>query len=467
MATQTKNTVVADSRTRKYYVDSDSCEFLWIRRYGIDSSAVCLLYWLRQVGNEGLSEKAFFVKEIDTDLQRMRQLDFDDKDNTLTLVSARLEYNLTRAVLRYAYGQRYGFVNPYKAYNYYDVEKEDSTGRVVKYRGLFDISVEQPESNYDQTVIDKVRHDSIDEYLREIQPKGELFGKLKDMLAKADSISEHNRIVCNLERCRWRNRQPIKNTGKHIVVNIPAFHLYAYTGNGYNAEMDMKVVCGAVTTKTPQLSSKIEWMEINPQWVIPMSIIKKEVAQHAGDSSYFNRRRYNIYDKATNKIVSGQAVSRQMLLSGKYRIAQSGGTGNSLGRIVFRFKNNFSVFLHDTSTPSAFDRTVRALSHGCVRISKPFDLSQFVLDNPDEWLAERIRIAMGLPAETERGINYAKSHTPEEKKKLINWVKVAPAVPIHIIYYTLWYDKQGNVTKWPDIYAYDQLILNHLHTYLP
>jgi murein L,D-transpeptidase YcbB/YkuD len=74
---------------------------------------------------------------------------------------------------------------------------------------------------------------------------------------------------------------------------------------------------------------------------------------------------------------------------------------------------------------------------------------------------------MGLPAETERGINYAKSHTPEEKKKLINWVKVAPAVPIHIIYYTLWYDKQGNVTKWPDIYAYDQLILNHLQTYLP
>ena len=89
---------------------------------------------------------------------------------------------------------------------------------------------------------------------------------------------------------------------------------------------------------------------MNPQWVIPMSIIRKDVAGRAGDSSYFVRRRYQIYDASTGKTVSPGSLSSQMLASGRYRVAQSGGAGNALGRIVFRFKNKFAVYLHDTYT---------------------------------------------------------------------------------------------------------------------
>ena len=229
----------------------------------------------------------------------------------------------------------------------------------------------------------------------------------------------------------------------------------------------MRVVCGGVNTKTPQLSSNIEWMEANPQWVIPTSIIENEVARRAGDSAYFARNRYNIVDKSSGQTLDASQVSRQMLLSGKYRIAQKGGAGNSLGRIVFRFKNSFSVFLHDTSTPSAFQRDTRALSHGCVRVSKPFELARFVLDSPDEWLLDRIRIAMGLTPETEQGQQWILSHPdPESRNKIIGHITVSPRVPLFIIYYTLWPDEAGVLQTWPDVYGYDKVMWNQLKPYV-
>jgi murein L,D-transpeptidase YcbB/YkuD len=284
------------------------------------------------------------------------------------------------------------------------------------------------------------------------------------MLSQATDPAERQRIMVNMERSRWRRRQPLTDTGKRIVINIPAYHLYAY---GPGEMLDMRVVCGAFGTKTPQLSSNIEYMQVNPQWVIPKSIIDNEVARRAGDSAYFARNRYDIIDKTTNQTLDARHVSRQQLLSGNYRVAQKGGAGNSLGRIVFRFKNNFSVYLHDTSNPSAFQRLSRAMSHGCVRVAEPFELARFVLDSPDEWLLDRIRIAMGLSAETEQGIEWLQSHPDQEtRNKIIGYVPVSPRVPLYIIYYTLWPDENGVLQTWPDVYGYDKVMWNQLKAFV-
>jgi murein L,D-transpeptidase YcbB/YkuD len=159
-------------------------------------------------------------------------------------------------------------------------------------------------------------------------------------------------------------------------------------------------------------------------------------------------------------------VTRSMLLSGKYRVAQKSGDDNSLGRIVFRFKNKFSVFLHYTSSPSVFKRDSRSISHGCVRVERPFELANYVLDQPDEWLLDRIRISMGLRAETDRGRQYLRTHQDEDDHKLIGYVPVKPHVPLYIIYFTLWPDENGALQTWPDIYGYDKVVLQHLKPYL-
>ena len=464
VAADTGKTAVANT-VRQYYKGNNT--LLWVDRTGVDSKADTLVKWLHSVGELGIKERVFHVDEIECDMKRMRALDFDER-NTLSVIAARLEYNLTRAFTRYAAGQRFGFTDPYKLLNQLDVEKIDTaTGKVLKYRELFDIPMDRVSANFYKTLFRKIKNDSVDVCLNEVQPRGKYYQQMKEMLRKATG-EDRKRILCNMERGRWRLRNDIPEEGKHIIVNIPAYHLYAY---GPDSLLDMKVVCGNAKTKTPQLTSKIEWMEVNPQWVIPMSIIENDVAKRAGDTVYFNRNHYHILDRKTNKELPVTEVSQTMLLSGKYKVAQEGGAGNSLGRIIFRFKNNFSVFLHDTSNPGAFERSQRSISHGCVRVAKPFNLCEFVLgDEADEWLLDRIRISMGLNPRTQQGIRYLNEHAADHLKeghhKLVSYVPVKPGTPLYIIYYTLWTDENGTMRSWPDVYGYDKVMWEQLNYYM-
>ena len=455
----------ADRRLRDFYAQTDA-QLLWIDRAGIDHRADTLLTYLHQVSEIGFSEQAFYVGAIEHDLQLLRQLQFGEGAADINHVAARLECHLTKACLRYAYGYRYGFMNPSRVFNNLDPEekKDGESSQIVRYRGLFDVDMEKAPADYHLTVMGKIAHDSIAEYLTSIQPQNKFYHQLKCMLKDATTAEQRQRILCNMERTRWRLHNPIPETGKYIVVNIPAYHLYAY---GDDSLLHMRIVCGASKTKTPLLSSEIEWMEVNPQWVIPRSILEKDVVRHAGDSAYFARNRYNIFERATNKQMEISEVTQSMLLSGKYRVAQESGDDNSLGRLVFRFKNKFSVFLHYTSTPSVFKRDSRSISHGCVRVERPFELAHFVLDEPDEWLLDRIRISMGLKPASERGMKYLRAHQDEEDHKLIGYVPVKPHVPLYIIYYTLWPDETGALQTWPDVYGYDRVVIETLKPYLP
>jgi murein L,D-transpeptidase YcbB/YkuD len=106
------------------------------------------------------------------------------------------------------------------------------------------------------------------------------------------------------------------------------------------------------------------------------------------------------------------------------------------------------------------------LSHGCVRVAQPFELARFVLDTPDEWLLDRIRIAMGQSPETEQGMQWISSHPDQEaRNKIIGYVPVTPRVPLYIIYYTLWPDENGILQTWPDVYGYDRVMWNQLKTF--
>ena len=137
-----------------------------------------------------------------------------------------------------------------------------------------------------------------------------------------------------MDRRRWRETNRMGSAPKYVVVNVAAYHLWAVSPDSI---MDMRAACGAQKTKTPLLTSQITHMEVNPQWLIPHSIIKNDIAHHAGDSAYFARHRYFIADRKTGQRLTAGAVSRSQLLSGNYRVGQEGGQGNALGRIIFRF----------------------------------------------------------------------------------------------------------------------------------
>lgn len=439
-----------DRFIRDYYAGGGS--FLWIDRYGVDGRADTLMAALRTVGEMGFGDGMFFVDGIGRDLQLVRNLDFDEGDNTINKVMARLEYSLTAAYLRYTTGQKFGFVNPRNIFNRLDTVADTPPGQPTQYKRLFDIDIQRPGKDYFAMAVRQIDIDSIGEFLRRSQPGDTLYYILKSRL-KTAVRADRMRILCNMERLRWREAEERDTTGKRIVVNLPAYHLYAFGGG---EPLDMMVGCGTRKTKTPLLASEIERMEVNPVWNIPVSIIKNEVSHHAGDADYFERNRYRIIERESGEELAPEDVTADMLKSGRYRVAQDGGEGNSMGRIVFRFPNQFSVFLHDTSNPSVFLRSARSVSHGCVRVQKPFELAAFLLDEPDEWLLDRLRISMDIKPETERGKEYVKD--PERPVKLVSGLAVKPHVPLLITYYTIFPNEKGMLTTYPDIYDYDKVM---------
>ena len=161
-------------------------------------------------------------------------------------------------------------------------------------------------------------------------------------------------------------------------------------------------------------------------------------------------------------------MTSEQLMSGNLRVVQKGGAGNSLGRIVFRFPNNFSVYLHDTNNRGAFQRERRTLSHGCVRVQKPFDLACFLLPEADEWTLDQLRISMDIRPVTERGRNYVSAHADAPRPlRLIQYRDVTPKVPVYIVYFTAYPNPAtGKVESWPDLYNYDKAVVEEMGTFL-
>lgn len=434
---------VAEKRTRTYYREKNP--FLWIDRHGIDDRADSLIAYLEHVQETGISTSFYKLDKMKKDLEKLRQLNLTDEDD-INRVMARLEFNLTRAYMLYAVCQRFGYVNPTYTLNHCAVKDSDSTH--VTYFHVFDVGMSYAGDGYYQSIINKVKHDSVGNLLQSIQPKGKLYSRLLNELKRQDlSATERQKIICNLERCRWQVKDSPEKHNKYVMVNIPAFRLYAHDGDSV---LTMKVGCGKDNTRTPLLHSHIKRMDINPKWFVPKSIAKTI----AGRSGYLRRNNMYVMDRKEGKLPPERS-SYQRVMDGKQYIVQAGGPGNSLGRIIFRFDNNFSVYLHDTNSPWLFNSGRRAVSHGCVRVEKPYDLAVFLLKKKDEDLMERIKYSM-----TANLVENAEGQDDEliDQEKLISSVNVDPEVPVFLDYFTCYPSTSGTLNYYNDVYGYDRAI---------
>lgn len=245
-------------------------------------------------------------------------------------------------------------------------------------------------------------------------------GLAPDGIAGASTLAEVNRpaeeqirkIEVNVER--WR-RLPDDFGARHILVNIPGFRLDAMEDG--RSVLDMRVIVGRADTRTPVVSSAIEDVVLNPSWYVPKSIASKEIWPKG--RSYLRRNGFEVLPDG--------------------RLRQKPGPSNALGRAKFRFPNRFGVYLHDTSSPSLFDRAARALSHGCVRVERPEELAAWLLSDAPEWGEEAIQDVLGSGRE--------------------RMARLPEPVPVHIVYWTVWVDDAGTLRFGPDVYDQDRDVL--------
>ncbi|ANE56436.1 hypothetical protein AYM39_15445 [Methylomonas sp. DH-1] len=251
-------------------------------------------------------------------------------------------------------------------------------------------------------------------------------------------------IELAMERIRWL---PKSAGGPHIVVNIPAFQLWAFKDTQDQQPLRMKVIVGkAPENLTPMLAEDMKYLEFMPYWNIPKSIMDKEILPKLeGDEAFLDDQDIELVERFSDDEQAEDIVAD--LRQGRLRARQRPGAKNPLGRVKFVFPNKADVYLHDTPGKAAFNRDRRDLSHGCVRVAEAEKLAEFVLDGQEGWSLESIRQAMAGP-KTQR-------------------VSLKKSVPVLFFYATAFVDRDGQPRFYPDIYGYDAALRNALNKLAP
>ncbi len=240
-------------------------------------------------------------------------------------------------------------------------------------------------------------------------------------------------IRLNLDRLRALAN--IWDEPSRIVVNIPAFWLETYEGG--SLVLDMKIIDGMVSRKTPTLSSEIVHLIFSPKWYVPDKILFEDKLKHIRkDPSWLKRHGMRVYEKGGGE-VDPESIDWTQFQSKHipYRVVQASGDLNALGRVKFIFPNPYDVYLHDTPDKGLFKNAQRSFSSGCMRIEKPVELAQLLLKDKPNWDADKIKDAMNR--------NYEQV------------VPLTKPMPIHVIYVTAWVDKNGTLEFRDDVYGYD------------
>jgi murein L,D-transpeptidase YcbB/YkuD len=157
------------------------------------------------------------------------------------------------------------------------------------------------------------------------------------------------------------------------------------------------IVGRALRTRTPVLLEQMEYVIFRPYWNIPGSILHGEILSALRRSpGYLQRHEMEIVagDSDSGRVVPPTAENIAGLREGTLRLRQRPGARNSLGLVKFVFPNDANVYMHGTPAPELFAHARRDFSHGCIRVSDPVGLAEWVLSPDPAWTRERIVSAM-------------------------------------------------------------------------
>jgi murein L,D-transpeptidase YcbB/YkuD len=211
--------------------------------------------------------------------------------------------------------------------------------------------------------------------------------------------------------------------------------------------MSMKVVAGAEGWQTPDFSSRMTHLVVNPYWTIPVPVLLKEIVNYIQQDPCYLRNNKMVLlrrDGESETEIDPASVDWPKLTEKnlKFRVRQDPGPLNVLGRLKFVFPNKYEIFLHDTPYQEDFAKTARALSHGCIRAERPVELAAYVLRGWPGW--DEARILAAIDANAERII------------------KLAEPIDICFLYCTAWPDDHGVMQFRPDIYERDEKLVQAL-----
>ena len=221
---------------------------------------------------------------------------------------------------------------------------------------------------------------------------------------------------------------------RFVVVNLPTASLNVFDKQGSRL-LTMDVIAGKADKKTPCMATTMNQIVTYPYWNVPKGIgINEILPKVQRNENFLDAQNMQVLDDR-NQEVDPSTLNWASFSANNfpYRFRQSSGCHNSLGLLKFDLKNPFAIYLHDTNGRDLFTQSAdRFRSHGCVRVQKPVELANLILEKKvfDDGFMNRCLI----------------DQTPKT-------LKLPKEVPVFIVYLTTDVDPSGQVSYYRDIYA--------------
>jgi murein L,D-transpeptidase YcbB/YkuD len=249
-----------------------------------------------------------------------------------------------------------------------------------------------------------------------------------------------NKLKVNMERFRWL---PLQLTEKYIIVNIANFELDLI--KGADTLISMRAIVGKECRKTPVFNDRMTYIVFNPSWTVPPTILREDVIPELlKGPGYLEKNNMKLLRNDGSELAYNEIDWSKISIDNfPYIVRQNPGSANALGRVKFMFPNSDNVYIHDTPSRGYFAREDRAISSGCVRVEKPFDLAVLLLSDTPDWVSTRIRDAM-----------------QQDKEET---VRLKMPVDVVLIYLTAWTDGRDRIQFRKDVYQIDENVLEALN----
>ncbi|MBT8096796.1 MAG: L,D-transpeptidase family protein [Woeseia sp.] len=250
------------------------------------------------------------------------------------------------------------------------------------------------------------------------------------------------RLAINMDRWRWLPRDMGE---QYLWVNIPDYRLRVF-GDG-EEQWSTRIIAGTSVHRTPVFADKLEYIVFSPSWHVPKSIIGNElIPMFRNDPKRVNEKNMEITD-VDGEVLDPMAIDWSEISAADINVRQKPGPSNALGRVKFIFPNRYAIYLHDTPSDHLFENSKRSFSHGCIRVSEPQRLADYLLRDDDDWTEDKIETAMSA----------------EEAEKAY----LGEPLPVYITYFTAMPDSRGDLRLLADVYEHDQVMAEALSEETP
>ncbi|MFD0917610.1 murein L,D-transpeptidase [Pseudahrensia aquimaris] len=247
---------------------------------------------------------------------------------------------------------------------------------------------------------------------------------------KASPAVKRERILLAMERMRWH---PSRFGDRHVFINQASYRAAMIEGG--REKVAMNVVVGKKSNQTYFFHDNIDYVEFNPYWGIPRSILVNEMLPKLRkNASYFDRLGYEVTTGSGRRIASSSIDWWSVGANFPYNVRQPPGPRNALGRLKIMFPNSHAIYMHDTPAKSLFSKPTRAYSHGCVRLERPEEMAAAVLGT--------------TIGDVENEIAQGENKTRQLNGKL----------PVYVSYFTAWPNADGSIGYYSDVYGRDAFL---------